>query len=169
MKNATTGEIPDAMSNLTWSPAEKKIAREAFDKALQQELQDVVQQTKQRAAGIAQSSDVWDLETFLTQRRKEIDREYDYRYAVLPDVFARLILKGRMDEKDLEGLCSDKIEHIQRRLSFARHSWPIQQLNMGRVSSYRCRYIVTGNRNSSIGPTRSAHAASSCTASAASK
>ena len=31
------------------------------------------------ANGIQQSSDLWDLEHYLTQRRKEIDRKYDYR------------------------------------------------------------------------------------------
>ena len=33
------------------------------------------------ASQIQQSSDLWDLEHYLTQRRKEIDRKYDYRYS----------------------------------------------------------------------------------------
>ena len=32
------------------------------------------------ASQIQQSSDLWDLEQYLTQRRKEIDRKYDYRF-----------------------------------------------------------------------------------------
>ena len=31
------------------------------------------------ASQIQQSSDLWDLEHYLTQRRKEIERKYDYR------------------------------------------------------------------------------------------
>jgi len=32
---------------------------------------------------IKKSSDLWNLEHYLTQRRKEIDRKYDYRYSQL--------------------------------------------------------------------------------------
>ncbi len=42
------------------------------------------------ASQIQQSSDLWDLEHYLTQRRKEIDRKYDYRYSQLTQVFGRL-------------------------------------------------------------------------------
>ena len=35
------------------------------------------------ASQIQQSSDLWDLEHYLTERRKEIDRKYDYRYSQL--------------------------------------------------------------------------------------
>ena len=31
------------------------------------------------ASQIQHSSDLWDLEHYLTERRKEIDRKYDYR------------------------------------------------------------------------------------------
>src|SRR6266849_3382140 len=64
-----------------WSRSEKAIARKAFDAALGRELHEVIQKAKQRANEIQQSSDLWDLEHYLTQRRKEIDRKYDYRYS----------------------------------------------------------------------------------------
>jgi len=35
------------------------------------------------AKAIQQSADLWDLEHYLTQRRKEIDRKYDYRHSQL--------------------------------------------------------------------------------------
>ena len=38
----------------------------------------MIQETKQMANQIKQPSDLWDLEHNLTQRRKEIDRKYDY-------------------------------------------------------------------------------------------
>jgi hypothetical protein len=36
----------------------------------------VTQQAKQMASKIEQASDLWDLEDYLTQRRKEINRKY---------------------------------------------------------------------------------------------
>jgi len=62
-----------------WSRSEKTIARKAFDAALKRELHDVMQETKQMANQINEPADLWDLEHYLTQRRKEIDRKYDYR------------------------------------------------------------------------------------------
>ena len=62
----------------TWSRSEKAVARTAFDAALGRELHEVIQKAKQMANEIQQSSDLWDLEHSLTERRKEIDRKYDY-------------------------------------------------------------------------------------------
>jgi hypothetical protein len=66
-----------------WSRSEKAIARTAFDAALKRELQEVIQETKQMANQINESADLWDLEHYLTQRRKEIDRKYEYKYSQL--------------------------------------------------------------------------------------
>ena len=63
----------------TWSRSEKAVARAAFDAALGRELHEVIHKAKQMANEIQQSSDLWDLEHYLTERRKEIDRKYDYR------------------------------------------------------------------------------------------
>jgi hypothetical protein len=57
-----------------WSKSERLIARTAFDAALGRELHEVIQEVKKMASQIRQSSDLWDLESYLTQRRKEIDR-----------------------------------------------------------------------------------------------
>jgi len=74
----------------TWSKSEKAIARTAFDTALKRELQDVMRKTKQMANQIKEPADLWELEHYLTERRKEIDRKYDYRYSRLTLVFGRL-------------------------------------------------------------------------------
>ena len=50
----------------------------------------------------------------LTQRRREIDRIYDYRYSVLPLVLAKLLSNGRLVEDELHGLGEDKLGWIQR-------------------------------------------------------
>lgn len=62
-----------------WSRSEKALARKAFDAALGRELHEVIQEAKKMASQIQQSSDLWDLEHYLTERCKEINRKYDFR------------------------------------------------------------------------------------------
>jgi len=107
---------------LKWSSAEKVIARKAFEHALQQDLGAIIRQAKKMAARIEQPSDLWELERYLTERRKEIDRQYDYRYSVLLNVFADLIQKGRLREQDLQGLSEEKLRHIRQMAQAWRQS-----------------------------------------------
>ena len=100
-----------------WSRSEKTIARTAFEAALGRELHEVIQEAKKMASHIQQSSDLWDLESYLTQRRKEIDRKYDYRYSRLTQVFGRLLHESRLSEEELRGLREDKLKPIR---SFAK-------------------------------------------------
>jgi hypothetical protein len=102
----------------TWSRSEKAIARKTFDAALERELHEVMQETKKMASQIKQSSDLWDLELYLTQGRKEIDRKYDYRYSQLTHVFGRLLYEGRLREEDLRGLQEDKLNSIRSLAQF---------------------------------------------------
>jgi GTP-sensing pleiotropic transcriptional regulator CodY len=102
------------MRNLKWSSTEKAIARKAFDRALQQELDAAIQSTKQMAAKIRQASELWELERYLTRLRKEIDRKYEYKYSVLLPVFGELVREGRLNAKDLQGLTEDKLAYIRR-------------------------------------------------------
>ena len=108
-------EVPNTYTtirSLKWSSAEKVIARKAFERALQQDLEEVMRQAKKMARRIEEPSDLWELERYLTERRKEIDRQYDYRYSVLISVFADLIQKGRLREQDLQGLSEEKLRHM---------------------------------------------------------
>jgi len=100
-----------------WSKTEKAISRTAFDAALGRELHEVIEKAKQMANAIQRSADLWDLEHYLTQRRKEIDRKYDYRYSQLAQLFGRLLQEGRLSEQELHGLREDKIILIR---SFAK-------------------------------------------------
>ena len=97
----------------TWSKSERAIARTAFDVALERELQEVMQQAKEMANQIAEPSDLWELEHYLTERRKEINRKYDYRYSQLTDVFGRLLYEKRLSEQELSGLREDKLKAIR--------------------------------------------------------
>jgi hypothetical protein len=102
------------MRDLKWSPEEKAIARKVFDLALRRDLDAVVREAKERIAKIKEPAELWDLERYLTQRRKEIDPQYDYRYSVLPVVFGNLVREGRLTVQDLRGLAEDKIALIRQ-------------------------------------------------------
>ena len=102
----------------TWSRSEKAIARTAFDTALKRELQDVIRKTKQRANQIKEPADVWELEHYLTQRRKDIDSKYDFRSSRLTRVFGRLLYESRLTEEDLCGLGEDKVQLIHSFVKF---------------------------------------------------
>jgi hypothetical protein len=69
---------------------------------------------------IQQSSDLWDLESYLTQRRKEINRKYDSRGSRLTDVLGRLLYENRLGEKDLRGLPEEKMKSIRFFAQFLR-------------------------------------------------
>src|SRR6476660_9836670 len=97
----------------TWSRLEKTVARAAFDAALKRELQEVIQEAKQKANQINEPVDLWALEHYLTQRRKEIDRKYEYKYSQLTHVFGRLLHEGLLKEQELRGLEEDKLKSIR--------------------------------------------------------
>lgn len=103
-----------------WSRSEKTIARKAFDAALERELHEVMQETKKMASQIKEPSDLWDLERYLTERRKDIDRKYDTRGSRLKDVLGRLLFENRLGEEDLRGLREEKMKSIRSFAQFLR-------------------------------------------------
>ena len=74
-----------------WSGTEKKIARRAFEAALDVALSRTLIEFKRRAAAVTTPGEMWDLEDYLRRERRAIDETFDYRYSQLPFVFARLI------------------------------------------------------------------------------
>jgi hypothetical protein len=90
---------------------------ESFRRCSKRELQEVTQEAKQMTCEIRRSSDLWDLEHYLTRRRKEIDRKYDYHYSELTHAFGRLLQESRLCEEELHGLREDKLKSIH---SYAR-------------------------------------------------
>jgi hypothetical protein len=104
---------PTTMHEVKWSPSEKSIARRVFDAALQRELDAITLEVKQMADRIKTPSDLWALEDYLTQSRKEIDRKFDYRYSVLPLLFAQLITDGHITNEELHGLAEDKLGYVR--------------------------------------------------------
>lgn len=96
-----------------WSRAERAIARKAFDAALRRELQKVIREAQEMANKIKEGAAVWDLERYLTQRRKDIDRRYEFRSSRLTQVFGILLCEGRVTEEELRSLGEDKMKAIR--------------------------------------------------------
>ena len=110
----TSIESPEQfIKYVPWTPAEKKAARRAFDEALGRNLSAIIAEAKRRMANVADPSDLWELEAYLTESRKTVDRVYQYRYSDLLRVFSILMRDGWLKETDLVGLQPDKIADIK--------------------------------------------------------
>jgi hypothetical protein len=105
--------------DVKWSSSEKKIARSAFDTALESALAKVMAEFKRKANAASTPSEMWEIENYLRQQRQEIDELFDYRYSQLPLVLARLIREAHLDESLLAGLSEEKLEIIRSFLAFA--------------------------------------------------
>jgi hypothetical protein len=106
------GSPEQFIKHVPWTPAEKKAARRAFDEALGRHLSAIIAEAKRRMANVVDPPDLWELETYLTESRKTIDRIYQYRYSDLLRVFAILMRDGWLKEADLVGLQPDKIAKV---------------------------------------------------------
>ncbi len=62
---------------------------------------------------ISEPDDLWDLERYLTQHRKDIDGRYDFRPSRLTRVFGRLLCERRVSEDQLRGLREGKLKVIR--------------------------------------------------------
>src|SRR5450755_3064786 len=70
-----------SMPGETWTDGEKKIARRVFEAALHRELAEVMAEFKFRAAGAKEPEDMWAVQEYIAQARRDIDSKYDYRYS----------------------------------------------------------------------------------------
>jgi len=50
------------------------------------------------------------MEGWLAEQLERIDRTFDFRYSVLPHVFAMLLRDRRLGEDDLHGLAQEKFD-----------------------------------------------------------
>ena len=101
------------MQHSTWTEAEKKIARRVFNAALQRELVQVMAEFKRRAAGASDPDDIWSVQEYLAETRRQIDTKYDFRYSQLLIVFGRLLRENRIEEGDLTGLSDEKLRYVR--------------------------------------------------------
>lgn len=100
------------VNNIGWSEIEEKIARKAFEKAYEREINALIEEVRERGSKLAELDQVWHLHDFLSARRHDIDGKYDYRYSVLIFVFARLLQEGWLNLDELKGLEPDKLTKI---------------------------------------------------------
>ena len=98
---------------ISWTAAEKRLARQIFDRAFQKQCASIAAEAKKMIASASVPSDIWRVHDYLSQHRRTVDKLYDYRYSVLLHVFARLLGEGWLTEADLIGLQKDKIERIK--------------------------------------------------------
>jgi hypothetical protein len=96
-----------------WSPAEKAVARCAYDEAFEAAKAGIMAEVKRQAAAAETMADIWAIEGTLKDARRDIDLMFDYRYSQLLFVFAGLIRHGYIDEDRLDGLAEDKRETIR--------------------------------------------------------
>jgi hypothetical protein len=95
-----------------WSKSEKEIARKAYRAAYNRECKAILENVRKMTAQIENSTDLWRLHTYLTEKRNETDEKYDYRYSVLRFVFARLLHEGWIRPEELAGISEDKLQEI---------------------------------------------------------
>ncbi|TIS62902.1 MAG: hypothetical protein E5W93_04310 [Mesorhizobium sp.] len=105
-------------NDVRWSSAEKKIARRAFDTALEAALGNTMVELKGKVNAVTTPAAMWEVEHYLREQRRKIDQMFDYRYSQLIVVFAVLIREGYLDENLLSGLSEDKREEIRRFLAW---------------------------------------------------
>jgi hypothetical protein len=118
----TSMESPEQfIKYVPWTPAEKRAALRAFDDALERRFSAIITETKRKMANVVDPSDLWELETYLTESGKTIDRIYQYRYSDLLRVFSILMRDGWLKEADLVGLQPDKIAEVKRQRGGLTH------------------------------------------------
>ena len=98
-----------------WSKAEKKIARDAFDKAYQKCCEEIIKEIQ--SFSFDSQDEIWELCNRLNQYRKEVRNIFDYRYSQFFFIFPIMIHKGWITLEDLEGLKEDKMSHFKRATS----------------------------------------------------
>ena len=108
------------MQEFGWSQREKKAARNAFDRALRSEIGAIRREIETMLARSQNPFEIWRVHDYLSEKRREIDEKYDYRYSVLISVLGCLVSEGWLTEADLGGLHAEKLEAIRRVVSSLR-------------------------------------------------
>ena len=105
------------MLDFDWSRSEKKAAGAAFNLALGRELKAIRREAEAMLQNASDDQAVWRLHDYLSQKRRDVEQKYDYRYSVLIFVFSRLLSEGWLTESDLSGIGEEKMEAIKKIIS----------------------------------------------------
>jgi ketosteroid isomerase-like protein len=98
---------------LTWTAAEKKTARRAFDKAFERHCAAITAEVRRMLEHATAPADIWGVQEYLSEQRKTVDRIYRYSYSGLILIFSILMRDGWLTETDLVGLKQEKIASIK--------------------------------------------------------
>jgi Photoprotection regulator fluorescence recovery protein len=99
--------------DLKWSNDEKRAARKAFDNAYQREMEEIKSLFLEKVSKIKNNTDLWAIEEFLSNKRRVLDKKYDFRYSQLILVFSHLQSEGYLVEEDVKDLDDEKKELIK--------------------------------------------------------
>lgn len=105
------------MNDWKWSVAERKLAQRVYEHARLAELDETLVEFKRLAAAAPTVDEMWPLEEYLRSRRRALDEKYQFRYSLLPWLFARLVREGRVAPAELAGLSQEKLGEILRTAS----------------------------------------------------
>jgi len=103
---------------MRWTKSEKETARRIFDKALDAQCSAITAEVKRMIANLSHPSDIWRVHDYLSERRRAVDRTYEYRYLRLLTVFAQLLCDGWLTDADLAGFDQEKIDSIKDLAAF---------------------------------------------------
>jgi Photoprotection regulator fluorescence recovery protein len=98
---------------LTWTAAEKKMARRAFDKAFERHCAAITAEVRRMLENATAPAYIWRVQEYLSEQRKTVDRIYRYSYSGLILIFSILMRDGWLMEADLVGLKQEKIASIK--------------------------------------------------------
>jgi hypothetical protein len=101
------------MSDLKWTPDEKKVAHRAFEAALVRERMAVRRHVETLLRDTDDGTVIWAIRDYLNDVAGEIDYKFDFRYSVLINVFGRLVAEGALAMDELAGLSEDKLAMIR--------------------------------------------------------
>ncbi|WP_349262760.1 hypothetical protein [Allocoleopsis sp.] len=100
------------VSNTEWSTTEQTVAKAAFEKAYEREINALIEKVRHQSSTLTTLEDLWRLHDFLSAKRHEIDGKYDYSYPMLLFLFADLIKDGWLHIDELKSLDQDKLAKI---------------------------------------------------------
>jgi hypothetical protein len=100
------------MFNWSWSPAEKRIARAAYDKLVEAALAKTIAEFKAKVAAISSASQMWEMHDYLRDESRYLGEMLLYRYSTVPMTFAWAIREGYLEKAALSGLSADKLDKI---------------------------------------------------------
>ncbi len=105
------------MQGVVWSPTEKKVARAAFNAALARECGAIRHEVEAMLKRSSDPAEIWRVHEYLSEKRREVDQKYDFRYSRLTSVLGRLFAEGWVGEEEITKLKPERIAQIKRNAS----------------------------------------------------